>query len=242
MRTALFRTATGAPDFDQFRHRRRIGRSFGGGGFRRGSVAGDSLGCFRRNRRFSRLGSHCHFRRSLNRRRFRNRCFFHRSRLGRGFDHSHRLFHRRRCRQNFRQQRRRRRGIAGDRLRHGFGMRFQRALLRRLQIVSRPHLRQQPPQGLLPQRQPVRSPPPASAAAAGASPCGSRARAGSRRNPRRPIPSARSSPASPQSCGHRTHRRAFRRAKISRQAKAGRIRSASRSRISTRTARSPHWR
>ena len=75
-----------------------------------------------------------------------------------------------------------------------------------------------------------------------ASPCDSRARAGSRRNPRRPIRSARSSPASPQNRGHRTRRRALSPGEASRHDSAGRMRSASRSRISTRTARSPHCR
>ena len=98
------------------------------------------------------------------------------------------------------------------------------------------------PAAFLRQRSRQQLPAPASAAAAGACPCDSRARAGSRQNPRRPIRSARSSPASPQSRGRRTRRSGFSPGEVSRHASAGRIRSASRSRISTRTARSPHWR
>src|SRR5204863_7176342 len=41
VRTALFRTAAGAPDFHQFRHDRRLGRGFGGSGFGRHRVTGD---------------------------------------------------------------------------------------------------------------------------------------------------------------------------------------------------------
>ena len=124
VRAAFLGTAAGTPDFDQFGHGWRFRRGFCGRGFRRRGVAGGQARWFQQ----AASGAACAA--AIFSRRFRERvrsfdgfrCGF--DDCGRSFNHGRRFFDRRRRGRNFGQQRRRRRGVAGDRLGHDIGRGF----------------------------------------------------------------------------------------------------------------------